>query len=177
MRLMYHRQALNIIRQNRCSPLSTTILETYSSYFPWDYVLLSTKTAILSELANRTLSSGVEAPEVEARAVADSPVLLYIVQMLVWPEPAARIWSCRLLGNLASHESAVPAVLDAQPCERLLCLLRDSLVVDMAIDALSEIAQQKTARSYWEYEGSYNDTRVTQVGSSEMGLRGSGKTG
>ncbi|KAJ7791243.1 hypothetical protein B0H14DRAFT_198398 [Mycena olivaceomarginata] len=38
MRLMYYRQALDIIRKNRGSPLTSTVLETYSSYFPWDYV-------------------------------------------------------------------------------------------------------------------------------------------
>jgi hypothetical protein len=35
MRLMHHRQALGIIRKNLGSPLTTTILETYSSYFPY----------------------------------------------------------------------------------------------------------------------------------------------
>ncbi|KAF8196674.1 hypothetical protein K438DRAFT_738789 [Mycena galopus ATCC 62051] len=35
-RFLYHRQALDFINQNRGSPLSPTILETYSSYFPYD---------------------------------------------------------------------------------------------------------------------------------------------
>jgi hypothetical protein len=34
MKWMHHRQALEIIRQNQGSPLSTATLDTYWSYFP-----------------------------------------------------------------------------------------------------------------------------------------------
>ncbi|KAJ7880380.1 armadillo-type protein [Mycena olivaceomarginata] len=125
MRLMYYRQALDIIRKNHGSPLTTAILETYTSYFPWDYVSWATKAAILSELADRTVSS-----EVEARAVVNSPVYSHIAQMLGSPDPRARINSCRLLGNLAKFKSTVPAILELKLCEQLVFLLdgEDSLV-------------------------------------------------
>ncbi|KAJ7830063.1 armadillo-type protein [Mycena olivaceomarginata] len=118
MRLMYYRQALDIIRQNRGSPLTGTILETYSLYFPWDYVSWATKAAILSELADRTESS-----EVEARAVVESPVFPHIVPMLESPHPRARSCSCRLLRSLARYKSIAPAVLELEPCEQLVFLL------------------------------------------------------
>jgi hypothetical protein len=35
MRLMYYRQASDILRKNRGSPLTTAIVETYASYFPY----------------------------------------------------------------------------------------------------------------------------------------------
>jgi hypothetical protein len=41
MKLMYHRQALEFIRKNQGIPLSKTMLEIYSSYFPWVFNLMS----------------------------------------------------------------------------------------------------------------------------------------
>jgi hypothetical protein len=35
MKLMYHRQAMELIRKNRGTQLSTAMLETYLSYFPY----------------------------------------------------------------------------------------------------------------------------------------------
>ncbi|KAJ7850012.1 armadillo-type protein [Mycena olivaceomarginata] len=138
MRLMYHRQALDIIRKNRGSPLTRTILETYASYFPWDYVSWATKAVILSELADRTVSS-----EVEARAVVNSPVCSHIAQMLGSPDPRARICSCQLLRNLAWFKSTAPAVLELKLCEQLVFLLDDnnSGVICVATNTLSQITQ------------------------------------
>ncbi|KAJ6537686.1 hypothetical protein B0H19DRAFT_1078823 [Mycena capillaripes] len=76
MKLMYHRQALAFIRKNRSSPLSRTILETFLSYLPWDYISRFTKEAIFGELIYRT-TTGVD----DARAMVDSPVFDCIVQM------------------------------------------------------------------------------------------------
>ncbi|KAJ7830061.1 armadillo-type protein [Mycena olivaceomarginata] len=121
MRVMYYRQALDIIRKNRGSPLTTAILETYASYLPWDYVSWATKAAILSELADR-----VDPFEVEARAVVDSPVFPHIAQMLGSPHPRVRICSCWLLGNLARFESIAPAILELKLCEQLVFLLDDN---------------------------------------------------
>ncbi|KAJ7850009.1 armadillo-type protein [Mycena olivaceomarginata] len=113
MRLMYHRQASDILRKNRGSPLTTAILETYASYFPWDYVSWATKAAILSDLADRTESS-----EVEARAVVNSP----------------------LVGRIATHEATAPAVLQLKPCEQIVSLLGDEdSLVPYVTYALSQI--------------------------------------
>ncbi|KAF7350393.1 hypothetical protein MVEN_01344100 [Mycena venus] len=136
MRWMYHRQALQFIRENRDSPLSTETLEIYSSYFPLEYVFWSTKTAILSELAER--ASDID----NARIVADSPILKYIAHMLGSPDVEARNSSCRLLEGLVRHEYTIPAILGLNSCERLACLLRDedSRVVYGAMVTLSRIA-------------------------------------
>ncbi|KAF7360382.1 hypothetical protein MVEN_00768000 [Mycena venus] len=137
MRRMYHRQVSEFIRKNRGSPLARDVLETYSSYFPWDYVARGTKIAILSELINRTES------DVEARVVVDSPVLYYIAQMLRWPDIETRSASCMLLGNLASHESTAPAVLELNLCEQLVSLVGegDSKLTRVAQGVLCHIAQ------------------------------------
>ncbi|KAJ7880372.1 armadillo-type protein [Mycena olivaceomarginata] len=138
MKVMYHRQALNIIRKNRGSPLSAPELETYSAYFPWDFVAWWTKRAILSDLFVRAKS------EVEARAVIDSPVFPYIGEMLKAPDPEARRCSCRLVASLALHKSTAPVTFDPATCEQLVCLLGDNnlRVVRPAIEALREIAKR-----------------------------------
>ncbi|KAF7360380.1 hypothetical protein MVEN_00767800 [Mycena venus] len=138
MKPMYHRQVLEFIRKNRGSPLSRDALETYSSYFPWDYVSCGTKIAILSELTNRTESG------VEARAVIASPVLKHIAQMLRSPDTRLRSASCVLLGNLASHECTAPAILELNLCEQLVSLMgeEDSELSQAAQGALCHIAQR-----------------------------------
>ncbi|KAJ7355645.1 armadillo-type protein [Mycena albidolilacea] len=138
MRLMYYRQASDILRKNRGSSLTTAILETYASYFPWDYVSWATKAAILSELADR-----VKPSEVEARAVVDSPVFPHIMPMFESPDPRARICSCHLLGNLAWFESTAPAVLELKLCEQLVFLLdnKHSGVIREATAALTHLSR------------------------------------
>ncbi|KAF7360410.1 hypothetical protein MVEN_00770900 [Mycena venus] len=138
MKLMYHRQTLEFIRKNRGSLLSRDVLDTYSSYFPWDYVSHGTKIAILSELTNRTES------DVEARAVVDSPVFYHIAQMLRSPDTRLRSASCVLLVNLASHECIAPAILELDFCEQLVSLLAedDSELTWAAQGALYNIAQR-----------------------------------
>ncbi|KAF8192725.1 armadillo-type protein [Mycena galopus ATCC 62051] len=136
-RFLYHRQALDIIRKNCGSPLSAATLETYSSYFPWNYVSWSTKAAILSDLADRSTS------EAEARAVVDSPVFPHVAQMLGSPNAGVRISSCRLLQSLLSQASIAPAVLELKPCEQLLSILRDKRpgVIREAGSVLYEISK------------------------------------
>ncbi|KAJ6485871.1 armadillo-type protein [Mycena sanguinolenta] len=118
-RFLHHRQALEIMRKNRDTPLSIAMLDMYSSYFPWDFVSWSTKTAILSELADRSTS------EAEARAVVDSPVFPYAAQMLWSPNPRTRRASCRLLKNLGSYKFTGSAILKLKACEQLMSLLSD----------------------------------------------------
>ncbi|KAF8196694.1 armadillo-type protein [Mycena galopus ATCC 62051] len=132
-RFLYRRQALDFIKENHGSPLSAPILEIYSSYLPWDYVSWSTKAAILSELARAARFS-----EVDAHAVVDSPVLSHVAKMLESPDSRTSA-ACELLGSLSRHTSTAPAVLDLNPCERLMSLLRDQ-VVCAAASALSDIA-------------------------------------
>ncbi|KAF7360406.1 hypothetical protein MVEN_00770500 [Mycena venus] len=147
MRRMYHRQVLEFIRENCDSPLSRDVLETYSSYFPWDYVSHGTKIAILSELTNRTES------DVEACAVVDSPVFYHIAQMLRWPDIETRRASCVLLRNLASHECTVPAILELNLLEQLVSLVgeeEDSELTQVAQEALCHIAQRDGAQAIVE---------------------------
>jgi hypothetical protein len=65
-----------------------------------------------------------------ARAVVSANVLDHIVQVLGSPSAEVREWSCRLVGNLASHEAIAPAVFELKPCvRRLVSLLRSALLL------------------------------------------------
>ncbi|KAF7350458.1 hypothetical protein MVEN_01351300 [Mycena venus] len=137
MKLLYHRQALALIRKNRGKPLSGTMLDTYMSYFQWDFVLWSTKAAIFEDLAGRAQSK-VD----EARAVVDSPDFSYITQMLKSQDIGARISSCRLLGSLARHECTMETILELRSCAQLVSMLHDenSGVIGLAVYVLAQIA-------------------------------------
>ncbi|KAF7343370.1 hypothetical protein MVEN_01769300 [Mycena venus] len=138
MRRMYHCQALIFIKKNSGSRLSKDVLETYSSYLPWDYVSRATKVAILSELTHRTQSDSND-----ARTVVDSPVLYHISQMLWSPDIRVRSASSRLLGNLASHESTVLAISELKLYERLVSLVVEDFENSwMAREALLRIVQR-----------------------------------
>ncbi|KAF7359744.1 hypothetical protein MVEN_00699100 [Mycena venus] len=136
MKLMYHRQVMACIKRNQHSPLSTPLLETYSSYIPWDYISQSTKAAIFDELIYRT-HSGID----DARLVVNSPFFWCTVQTLKSSDVRARISSCRLIRNLALHELSTPVIMWPGVCEQLVSLLRDDVtVVAEAIYTLAQIA-------------------------------------
>jgi hypothetical protein len=78
-----------------------------------------TKAAILEQLANRIFAS-----KDEARAVLHSPVFHHIWEILAWPDPVAQGLACWLLGLLAWYEFAIPSILEARGCERLVDLLQ-----------------------------------------------------
>jgi hypothetical protein len=133
----YHHQALEFIRQNKGSQLSTATLEMYSSYFlyvfggsqwlslllirlccRWDYVSWATKAAILRELVKRIFSS-----EGDARMVVDSPVSRRIWEILASPDPVAQNSARELLGLLTQYEFAIPFIVETRGCEQLVALL------------------------------------------------------
>ncbi|KAF7354159.1 hypothetical protein MVEN_01103500 [Mycena venus] len=118
-RFLYHRQALEIIRKNHGSPLSSRTLEIYSGYFPWNFVSWSTKAAILREVADRVRSS-----EGDACAVVESPIFPEVAQMLLSPDARVRSSSCQLLAELAWWDSTALAIVELKPCERLVSLLQ-----------------------------------------------------
>ncbi|KAF7350415.1 hypothetical protein MVEN_01346500 [Mycena venus] len=118
MRRMYRRQALQLIKKNRGSPLSTTTLEIYLSYLPWKFISSSTKEAILEELMSRSES------EIDAGAMVGSSIFkIYIMQMLESPDMGVQISACTLLASLAKFECTTPAILELGICERLMSCL------------------------------------------------------
>jgi hypothetical protein len=95
----------------------------------WDYVSWFTKAAILSELNDRITASEFDVyrmvySEDEARQVVNSPVFNCVVEMLRSLDTRVRSSACRLLGSLASHECAAPAILELKPCVWLVSLQR-----------------------------------------------------
>ncbi|KAJ7636138.1 hypothetical protein DFH06DRAFT_660448 [Mycena polygramma] len=138
LKLMYHRQALGIMKKTRGDPLSTETMEIYSSYLPWDYVSSATKVKILWELRDRAATC-----EADAHLIVHHPVPEFLTGMLDSPDPDVRNCSCRLVGALASRECIAPAIMDLKPCARLLSLLLDNniQVIFGASHALSQIAR------------------------------------
>ncbi|KAJ7214304.1 armadillo-type protein [Mycena rebaudengoi] len=138
IRWMYERQVLDMIRDNRGTPLSREQLEICASYILSDLVGWATKAAIFTDLAHRSLIH-----EMEARAVVDSAVFGYLAQMLGSPNAGARRCSCDLLTSLGAHQSTRTTILELNHCVRLVSLLQDqdSTVSSAAMWVLSRIAQ------------------------------------
>ncbi|KAK7016348.1 trehalase-domain-containing protein [Favolaschia claudopus] len=138
LKLLYRRQALQIIEKNRRLPLTAELLDIYGSYLPWNYVSWSTKAAILSNITLRVRFGSRS----DAYSVVESPVFLFIPEMLDSPDIPTRARASELLGRLILH-TGVGVVLKLGLCSRLVSLLSDKseVVVEQAAFALSGIAQ------------------------------------
>ncbi|KAJ7934319.1 hypothetical protein B0H13DRAFT_1855214 [Mycena leptocephala] len=58
------------------------------------------------------------------RRSMDANVLECVAELLSSPNASVRRWTCDMLGELARHETTVPAVLSVNHCQLLLSLLR-----------------------------------------------------
>ncbi|KAJ7880387.1 armadillo-type protein [Mycena olivaceomarginata] len=78
-----------------------------------------------------------------AKGVVDAKALDHVLRFLKSPKSNTREWACYLTGNLASHESTAPAILQLKPIPQLESLLQDPdpLIRDNAISALEAIRQ------------------------------------
>ncbi|KAJ7079845.1 armadillo-type protein [Mycena epipterygia] len=142
MKFLYRRQVLDFIKRNDLKsidspPLSNETLQIYSDYLAFKYISPSTKTRILSALFRRLLS------EEDARAMAHSPVVYQITELLHFPDTVIRRWACWIICMLSRHESLVVIVLRFEPCTCLVSLLSDEdiKVMEPAIYALSRISR------------------------------------
>lgn len=59
-----------------------------------------------------------------AQAVIEAGVLDLIDRLLDFPATEIWEWTCALLGNLASHDCTIGDILLANPCDRLVSLVR-----------------------------------------------------
>ncbi|KAJ7248777.1 hypothetical protein C8J57DRAFT_1724161, partial [Mycena rebaudengoi] len=119
MKLLYNRQALDFIINNRSIPLSAMEFELYLSYLLCDYVSTSTKHTILEDLSRKVFCD----PEA---LVADSNMLHDLLQLLEVPVAMdIRMWEAvrPILGRLAECE-----VTAETTCGSLVALLCDSRV-------------------------------------------------
>ncbi|KAF8196832.1 armadillo-type protein [Mycena galopus ATCC 62051] len=78
-----------------------------------------------------------------AEAIIKAQAIDCFLALLQSSKPSFERWACELVGRLASHESTVPAILDLEPCRRLVALLHhsNSDVIEWATYALSQIAR------------------------------------
>ncbi|KAJ7244529.1 hypothetical protein C8J57DRAFT_1476808 [Mycena rebaudengoi] len=106
MRLLYDRQALEFIPNNRGLLLTSTAVEIYGSYLACEYVSKSTKSAILGDLSRRA--------QAEYGTLAEATLLNAIAGMLEapgsleWPYSTA----IEIISGLALHESSAVAVAE-----------------------------------------------------------------
>ncbi|KAJ7113281.1 armadillo-type protein [Mycena crocata] len=128
MRWMYHRQALDFIRQNHELRLSGEILEICGSYLLSKYVSNSTKIAILEDLNRRAEDAD------EARTVACSPALDAVLNLMGSADATLRTMVLSIVNTFMRGEPSI--------CERLvaLCLANNNDIPDTVTYALSRIA-------------------------------------
>jgi hypothetical protein len=70
------------------------------------------------------LANRIDVSEGEARVVVDSPVFHHIWEILASSDPVEQGLACWLLGLLTQYEFAIPSILEARGCERLVALLQ-----------------------------------------------------
>ncbi|KAJ7456234.1 armadillo-type protein [Mycena galericulata] len=136
MRLMYHRQALNLIQKNSGVSLSAETLEVFSSYLPLEYVLPSTKAAILVELSNR---ADMYTAEEDVLIIAQDTFVLQQIAKIVGSKETSFILqqrACELLGKMG--RSTVPFPAELSPCRLLVSLLRNENA-DLVTSALNAL--------------------------------------
>ncbi|KAF7350456.1 hypothetical protein MVEN_01351100 [Mycena venus] len=77
-----------------------------------------------------------------AQSIVDARALDHLSELLESPNHNIRAWTCRLVGNLASHDSTRAVVLALKPCKQLVALLRDEDpgLIERALYTLSWVA-------------------------------------
>ncbi|KAJ7270394.1 armadillo-type protein, partial [Mycena rebaudengoi] len=107
-----------------------------------------------------------------AQAVIQAGTLSLLDTLLEYPHNDVKGYACALLYNLASFESCVDAILDQNPCARLVALLQDpeTRVVNDAVCALATIALQ-TAGALAVVEAGASQTIDQLLESSDSGVR------
>ncbi|KAJ6591293.1 armadillo-type protein [Mycena vulgaris] len=136
MKIMYHRQALGLMKTNNSKQLSRETADIYSTYLLCKYVSTATKVTVLKGLQRKA------GEESNACTVVDSGVLHCVPELLKSPDSAVRGQICWLLGRLAYYEATLPKILVLNPCTQLVSLLRDENleVIKGAAYALGEVS-------------------------------------
>ncbi|KAJ7494045.1 armadillo-type protein [Mycena latifolia] len=120
-------QASAFVERTRGVPLMSETVEIYSSYLSWKYVSISTKIAILEELATRAGSEDdalvlIHSNMVDTILQLPQSVSYYMRSQLIWRSGA-------ILRNVASHSKSSSAAV----IEPLMALLRDGDMKDIAL--------------------------------------------
>ncbi|KAJ7142059.1 armadillo-type protein [Mycena crocata] len=101
--------------------------------------LLRDHDLVVVQNAIYSLSHIVRSPD-GAQTVVDAKVLDFAPELLESSHKLVQLYTCRMLGRLATHSSTLDAVLCAKPCARLAALLCHNIVGEGAIYALSHIS-------------------------------------
>ncbi|KAF8192717.1 armadillo-type protein [Mycena galopus ATCC 62051] len=78
-----------------------------------------------------------------AQAIVNAKATEQILLLLESPTSEVQQWTCKLVGNLAAHESTVQAILDLKVCVQIVSLLHERVpgVIPWAVYTLSKIVQ------------------------------------
>ncbi|KAJ7494136.1 armadillo-type protein [Mycena latifolia] len=118
-------QASAFVERTRGVPLMSETVEIYSSYLSWKYVSISTKIAILEELATRAGSEDDALVLIHSNMV---DTILQLLQSVSYYMRSQLIWrSGAILRNVASHTKSSSAAV----IEPLMALLRQVSDGDM----------------------------------------------
>ncbi|KAF7362690.1 hypothetical protein MVEN_00618300 [Mycena venus] len=165
MRIMYHEQVRTFIKKNRSAELSRATMDVCFSYLAFKYISSATKLMILKELATRAKG------EKDARIMVQAIVLQWqlIVKFLDSSDPQVRLYTCSILGTLASYYDSTTWALGI--CPRIVSLLSDEdmEVRDSALHAIVQLsetpdgAQAVRDTKIWEYFPVNLDSSNSQI--------------
>ncbi|KAJ6585869.1 armadillo-type protein [Mycena capillaripes] len=117
MRLLYHRQAMQFIKDNAGVPITAAVLEIYSTYLLCKYVSSATQCQILKELGDRARN------EIEVSTISNSSVLAELSSLLNNKHPSVVEHALRALAKAARWLDGAQAVIKAGVQDQALKLL------------------------------------------------------
>ncbi|KAJ7601404.1 armadillo-type protein [Mycena polygramma] len=141
--------AAAIVNANLHHHISQLLDSTYAEVRKWSCMMLGRLAAADDGInvhpgAIRTLGALSEKPKGEI--LVDADALTRVPALLQSGEPCDLMWTCKLIGNLAGHDSTGKAVLDINPCPQLVLIIQsysnDIDVSSSAIYALAMISQR-----------------------------------
>ncbi|KAJ6540589.1 hypothetical protein B0H19DRAFT_1077997 [Mycena capillaripes] len=143
-KFLHHRAVSSIIAKSRSGPLSKGNLEVLTWYLQSrdKDIGPSTKVLILQEMNRRALW------EAQTKFIVEENVHHATAQLLGSANNNMLAWACTLLGTLAQWRSGNAAIVDVNPCYRLVWLItyNDSPVVHkQAVYALTRVGQYSAA--------------------------------
>ncbi|KAJ6481596.1 armadillo-type protein [Mycena vulgaris] len=138
---LFNQLALVLRAETRPST-ALDLMESAALALFWSIRSSEAQEAILLDCLGLLESRNIEVHERTWKMLVDARVLDCTAELLDSPSPDVRRSTCRLLRQLAGHQTTMAAVLAISPCEQLVPCLHDQNlhVVESAAQALVSIA-------------------------------------
>ncbi|KAF7344885.1 Heterotrimeric G-protein alpha subunit, GPA3-like protein [Mycena venus] len=115
IRLLYHRQARNFIKENAAIPLSDANADIFLSYLAFKYTSSRTKSMVLRHLSER-VASEKDAQMLKSNIVQSN----LLVELLNSPDEETRYGACLIIDQLALHNLPALEIQGINPRQRSL---------------------------------------------------------